>query len=116
MNVHAQVAVQVLYILFKRLYPKRSDSANGLRIILFELLDNINVARLFEFINLNAQISRCGIGFSFKKVNSASFTLISRETTASLSCECNIGSRSLNMRMHLFKPGFQQVAGDDIAK
>src|SRR6266496_4577463 len=53
-------------------------------------------AASFNFCICTLRLPAVAFVFSFIKVNSASFTLISKLITASLNCECNMGSNSLN--------------------
>src|SRR4030095_3899386 len=50
----------------------------------------------FNFCICTLRLPAVAFVFSLRKVNSASFTLMSSDMTANLNCECNMGSRSLN--------------------
>src|SRR5687767_3872528 len=56
----------------------------------------------FSFCICTDKFPAVELVFSLINVNSASFTPINRLITASLSCECNMGSRSLNTCFFFF--------------
>ena len=62
-----EIGLQVFYIFVKRNDSGRGNPARSLRIIVFELFDNFNIAGFFELINLHTEVTRRGIGFFFYK-------------------------------------------------
>jgi hypothetical protein len=57
-----QVAAQVLDVLFEGFDARRGDLAEGLRVVIFELLHHVHISRLLEFVDLNAQVASRGVG------------------------------------------------------
>jgi hypothetical protein len=75
-----KVNLQVLYIFFESVNPGCSDLTNCLRVIVFELFYDVDIAGFFQLLDLYTQVA--GRSICFKKVNSASFTLIRSDITA----------------------------------
>jgi len=102
-GLNPQILLQRLHIRLKCFDTFVSDFTGGLRIVVFELFDHIDITHFFQFLNLHTQVTGGAVGFSLMKVNSASLTLISKLITASRNCECNMGSSSLNIQAFLLQ-------------